>query len=142
MLNKEDLFNFELMDNSYQYITSSKAEAALDTAIVKVTSDRNDKFVILTDNTGDTETGYTYLSKLLGANNYNVITMEIEKGDIPDEVNTVVAYSPTKDYSEAAVKKLESFLYNGGNYGKSLIYISYRNKIESPNIDKLLNTAK
>ena len=139
VLNKEDLFNFELMDNSYQYITSSKAEAALDTAIVKVTSDRNDKFVILTDNTGDTETGYTYLSKLLGANNYNVITMEIEKGDIPDEVNTVVAYSPTKDYSEAAVKKLESFLYNGGNYGKSLIYISYRNKIESPNIDKLLN---
>ena len=68
VLNKEDLFNFELMDNSYQYITSSKAEAALDTAIVKVTSDRNDKFVILTDNTGDTETGYTYLSKLLGAN--------------------------------------------------------------------------
>ena len=30
VLHKEDLFNFELMNNQYQYITSSKAESALD----------------------------------------------------------------------------------------------------------------
>ena len=58
--------------------------------------------------------------------------------DIPDDVNTVIAYSPTKDYSENAVKKLRNFLYNDGKYTKSMIYIPYRNKAECPNIDKLL----
>ena len=138
VLHKEDMFNFELMDNQYQYITSSKAESAIDTAIVKVTSDRTDKIVILTDQTGESENGYLYLSKVLGSNNYNVVEMEIEKADIPDDVNTVIAYSPTKDYSENAVKKLRNFLYNDGKYTKSMIYIPYRNKAECPNIDKLL----
>lgn len=136
VLHKEDLFNFELMNNQYQYITSSKAESALDTAIVKVTSDKTDKIVIIKDNTTDS---YSYLTRLLTANNYDVKEIEAENQDIPDGVNTIISFAPTKDYSEAAVKKIKDFLYNDGKYSKSMIYIAYRNKAELPNIDGLLD---
>ena len=139
VLHKEDLFNFELMNQQYQYITSSKAESAIDTAIVKVTSDRSDKIVIVTDHTEENNSGYLYLSKVLTANNYEPVTLQIESGEIPDNVNTVICYAPTADYNEKAVEKLRGFLYNDGKYGKSMIYISYRNQIKSPNIDKLLD---
>ena len=97
VLHKEDLFNFELMNNQYQYITSSKAESALDTAIVKVTSDKTDKIVIIKDNTTDS---YSYLTRLLTANNYDVKEIEAENQDIPDGVNTIISFAPTKDYSK------------------------------------------
>ncbi len=135
VLHKEDLFNFDLMNNQYQYITSSKAESAIDTAIVKVTSDRTDEIVLLTDQSTDS---YSYLTKVLTANNYDVKAMEIEKADIPDGINTVIVFAPTKDYSTNAIKKLNDFLYNNGDYTKSVIYISYRNKANLPNIDEFL----
>lgn len=137
VLHKEDLYNYELMNNQYQYITSTKAESAIDTAIVKVTSDRSDKIVLLTDNSTDS---HDYLSRILTANNYEVVSMEIEKADIPENVNTVIVFAPTKDYSETAVKKLNDFLYNDGNYNKSMVYIAYRNKANLANIDKLLDS--
>ena len=135
VLRKEDMYNFEFMDEQYQYISSSKAESAIDTAIVKVTSERSDKVILLTDNT---EEDYSYLVKVLSANNYNVTEMEIEKADIPENINTVIAFAPTKDYSEGAAEKLRSFLYNEGNYSKSMIYVACSSKVDCPNITALL----
>ncbi len=137
ILKKEDLFNYALDQTGYQYITSSKAESAIDTAIVKVTSDVSNKIAIVNDNTED---DYSYISKLLTANNYEVIEMSIEKEDIPKDVNTVIAYAPAKDYTEKAVEKLRKFLNNDGNYDKSIFYIAYMGQTDTPNIDELLKS--
>ena len=138
ILKKEDLFNYALdQSTGYQYITSSKVESAIDTAIVKVTSEVSNKIAIVNDNTED---DYSYISKLLTANNYEVVEMSIEKEDIPDGVNTVIAYAPEKDYTEKAVEKLRKFLNNDGNYDKSIFYIAYMGQTETPNIDELLKS--
>ena len=121
-LKSDDMFNFDLYGD-YQYITSSKAESAIDTAIVKVTSDTETKIAILTDNTEDS---YSTLEAMLAANNYTLVPISIETQDIPSDAATVIAYAPTKDYSEKAIEKLRTFLINDEKYDRGLIFIAYR----------------
>lgn len=135
ILKATDLFNFSAYGD-YQYINSSKAEAALDTAILKVSSDEETKIAFLTDHTEDS---YTALDKMLAANNYTLVPMSVEKEDIPSGIDTVIAFAPTEDYSEAAVNKLRKYLKNDDKYGKALIFVSYRFDVECPNITKLLS---
>ena len=82
-----------------------------------------DKIVILTDQTGESENGYLYLSKVLGSNNYNVVEMEIEKADIPDDVNTVIISGMggrniigILKYKMNIVKKIDTFILSPNNY--------------------------
>ncbi len=133
-LKSDDMFNFDLYGD-YQYITSSKAESAIDTAIVKVTSDTETKIAILTDNTEDS---YSTLEAMLAANNYTLVPISIETQDIPSDAATVIAYAPTKDYSEKAIEKLRTFLINDEKYDRGLIFIAYRYEVECPNITGLL----
>lgn len=135
LLKVEDMFNFEVYGD-YQYITSSKAESAFDTAIVKVTSDVETKVAIITDNAEDS---YSTLETVLTSNNYILSPISIESDDIPDDVNTVIAWAPTEDYSEKAIEKIQTFLKNDGKYDKSLIFVAYRYEIECPNITALLS---
>lgn len=135
VLHKEDLYNFEYMNNTYQYITSSKAESAIDTAIVKVTSEKNDKIVMIADHAED---DYSYLVRVLTANNYDVQQVSLENDAIPKDVNTVIVYAPTKDYTEEQVKKLRDFLNNDNNYSKNMIYISTNKDSELENIETVL----
>ncbi len=134
LLKVEDMFNFELYGD-YQYISSSKAESAFDTAIVKVTSDTETKIGIITDNTEDS---YSTLESTLAANNYALVPFSIENEQIPDDVATVICYAPTKDYSKDATDKLRKFLKNDDKYDRGLIFIAYRFEIECPNITDLL----
>ncbi len=135
ILKATDLFNFSAYGD-YQYINSSKAEAVVDTAIIKVSSDVETKIAILTDHTEDS---YTALEKMLDSNNYKLVPMSVEKEKIPSDVDTVIAFAPTEDYSKEAVEKLRAFLKNDDNYGKGLIFISYRFDVECPNITALLS---
>ena len=130
----EDMFNFDVY-GEYQYITSSKAESAFDTAIVKVTSDVETKVAILTDKSEDS---YSTLETVLASNNYILTPITVESEDIPDDVNTVIAWAPTEDYSDKAVNKLKKFLENGGKFGKSLIFVPYRYETKCPKISALL----
>jgi len=131
----KDMFNFDIY-GQYQYITSSKAESAFDTAIVKVTSDVETKIAILTDYTEDS---YDTLSSVLSANNYKLVPMSIEKNDIPEDINTVIAFAPTEDYSKEAVEKIKKYLTNDNKFGKNFIFIAYRYEIECPNITELIS---
>ena len=135
ILSKEDMFNFELYADSYQYITSSKAEQAIDSAILKVTSEVVTNVALITDDSGN---DHSYFEKVLYLNNYNVIEMTIADQEIPDTADTVIIYAPTKDFSEEAISKLEKFIYNGGSYKKNLMYISNEKQNDLPNINAFL----
>ncbi len=134
VLKVEDMFNFDTY-GEYQYISSSKAESAFDSAILKVTSDVETKIAILTDKSED---NYSTLETVLASNNYVLSPMSIESDEIPDSVDTVIAWAPTEDYSDKAIKKLEKFLENDGKYNKNLIFVAYRYEIECPKITALL----
>ncbi|MBR2177212.1 MAG: Gldg family protein [Clostridia bacterium] len=136
IVSKEDMFNFELYASTYQYIVSSKAEQAFDSAILRVTSDVTTKVALLIDNAGD---DYSYFENVLNLNNYAVTEMKIEESEIPADTETVIAFAPTQDYSEADVNKIITFLNNNGEFGKNFMYIAHENKTDTPNIDKLLD---
>lgn len=131
----QDMFNFDVY-GEYQYITSSKAESALDTAVIKVTSDVETKIAILTDHTEDS---YSTLESVLAANNYILEPISIEKSEIPEDITTVIAYAPAEDYSKEAVEKIKKYLTNDEKFGRNFIFIAYRYEIECPNITDLLS---
>ncbi len=134
LLKVEDMFNFDVY-GEYQYIASSKAESAIDTAIVKVTSDTETKIAILTDKSEDS---YSTLETVLASNNYILTPVSIESEDIPSDINTIIAWAPTEDYSDKAIAKLKRFLKNDGKYNKNLIFVAYRYETECPKITSLL----
>lgn len=134
LIKVEDMFNFDLYGD-YQYIASSKAEAALDSAIVKVTSDTETKVAILTDKSEDS---YSTLETVLASNNYILTPISIESDNIPDDISTVIAWAPTEDYSTKAINKIKKYLKNDGKYDKNFIFVAYRYEIECPKITALL----
>ena len=135
ILSKEDMFNFELYAQNYQYITSSKAEQAFDSAILKVTSDVTTKVALVTNDSGD---DYSYFASLLSLNNYDILQLDIAKDEIPEETETLVLYAPTKDYSEDAINKLEAYYLNNNQYKKNIVYIATEYETDLPNIDAFL----
>lgn len=135
ILKVSDLFTFEVYSGEYQYITSSQAEQVIDQALVTVTSDVVTKTAVITDNSTKE---YDYFVKTLNANNYQTVEVSLEEEDIPTEVQTVLIYEPQKDFSEAALKKLEAFLLNGDNYGKSLLYVPDKGGADHPILDSFI----
>ncbi len=135
ILAADELFNFEAFDSYTTYISSSKAEQVIDSAILTVTSDIVTNVVLINDNCTD---DYSYFKTTLTSNNYNITEMSLITGEIPDNTDMIIVYAPTKDYTFEAVDKLEKFLENNGAYGKNMLYVPYSGKSSTPNIDSLL----
>ena len=136
ILTADEMFNFESYDGTYSYIASSQAEQQIDAAILTVTSDISTKVALVTDNCTD---DYSYLKSTLTSNNYEISEISLITDDIPDDTDMVIVYAPTKDYTYDAVEKIREFLENNNQYGKSMLYVSYRKGADTPNIDKLLS---
>ncbi len=50
----------------------------------------------------------------------------------------IVVPTPSADFNEDIIKKLSDFLYNDGNYDKSLLYVPSLTQTNLPNIDEFL----
>lgn len=135
ILSKYDLFNFETYNLQYEYVTSSKAEKAIDSALLTLTRDSVENILIVNDNcTKD----YSYLETVLKNNSYNVTEISLSANDIPENTDFIIAYAPTKDYSESIISKLENYLKNDEKYGKTLLYVPFGESTNTPNIDSML----
>lgn len=135
LLAKEDMYEFDIYASDYQYITSSMAEQAFDEAIMRVTSDVSTKVALITNDVGE---DFEYFVKVMKANNYEAVDVDIETDEMPSDCDIVILLAPMKDYSENAAAKLEEFLRNDDKYGRTMIAIPYKNKTETPNIDALM----
>lgn len=135
VLKTTELYNFDYYSDEYTYITSSKAEQAIDNSLALVTNDQTTNVVFLTDNSSQ---DYSYMKNTLSTNGYTVSEISINESDIPSETDMLVIYGPSKDYTEEAVSEIEAFLENGGKYGKTLIYAANSYDAQTPNLDKLL----
>lgn len=121
----------------YYYWTSTTIEQAVVTGLLDVTTSNKVKIEFLTGS-GQEEEIYSYLKDLLKKNAYDVSEVSLTTGDLSDETQIAVMYGPTVDLSEEATQKLESWLDNEGNYGKTLIYLPIDQKIETPNLDTVI----
>ncbi len=80
------------------------------------------------------------LVTLLEKNTYVVEKFDIDMAEsVPEEYDILVMNAPTMDYSADAVNKLDTWLSNGGLYGKNLIYFAaIENAAATPVLDQFL----
>ena len=134
ILTVEDLFNINVDYYTYSsYITSSKAEETITSALLNVVSDESVKVSVVTD--FSTKSYYEYFINLLKKNNYDVEEISLLTDDIDAETGIVVLLPPSKDYGSSAIEKLSEFLVNSGEYGKTVVYVPNITTVETPNLD-------
>lgn len=137
VLSVSDLFNTEFSYQTFtQQIISSKAEQVLTSAIMYVTDPEPKSAVILqADSAGISDDA---LQKLLENDGFNVSMVNPLTEPIPMEADMIVINAPTNDFSEGIIDQLYTYMENGGNYGKNMIYLASVSQKSTANIDAFL----
>ena len=119
-------------------------ESTLTSAIMSVT-DANPvsvAFIESMNNNAIYESSYAGVVKsfedLLSKNGYDCTAIDTSDDISPDDYDMIVLPVPNVDFSADIIDKLGDFLYNGGNYGKNMIYIPHLNSANLTNIDEFL----
>lgn len=136
VLDDYDIFNVQSYYGSYSYIASSRAEEAFDGAILAVTSEETTNVTIATDNSTE---DFSYFKNLLEQNNYKITEIKLESQDIPKDTDFLILLTPEKDYSADATNKILTFLTNGKEYGKNMLYVPNSKTVKTPNLDAVLS---
>ncbi len=129
-----NLFHYQYTAEGSLAIESSRAEEALTSAIVNVTSDKLVKVAVLTGN-GVVEA--KLFTARLSDNNYQRASVNL-MADSLEGFDGALLLAPATDLSEDVLRKLEAFLYNGGQYGKVLFYAGNATQGSLPNLDAFL----
>lgn len=138
VLTLDDLYNSEFNYYSFQYeYVSSKAEQELTSAIMYVTDPDPLKAVVL--NCETPAASYDNVLTLLESNGYEVSEIDPLTENIPEDADIVVINAPLNDFDESLIDQLYSFLDNGGQLGKNLIYLAHTQQKETKNIDAFLS---
>ena len=128
------------MMSMYGYTVTSEtsiAEQELLSGIMSITKVKPVKIAV---SAGFGETENADLKALLEKNAYIVETLDVDMAEtIPAEYDVLVMNAPTMDYSTEAINKIDTWLSNGGLYGKNLVYFaSISSPVETPNLDQFL----
>ncbi len=127
-------------DSNYQQKYLAASEKVMTSALMYVTEDKLIKAATLT---GHSETDLTSsenvdLASMLSANNYELTTLNITTQDFSEDIDLALLVSPSVDFTEQELQKLDAFLNNDGNYGKTLLYISSTTEAQLPNLNAFL----
>lgn len=136
ILDQYDIFNVKSYYSTYSYIASSKAEEAFDGAILAVTSTESTKLAIVEDNSTE---DFTYFKNILEQNNYELVSVKLEQEDIPKDAKMLIVFTPEKDFSKTAAKKIRTYLENNKEYGNNMLYIPSSKTYKTPNLDEVLS---
>jgi hypothetical protein len=119
LVRTEELFNYARGRQGELSIVSSRAEEAICTAILGVTSDRPLRAVFIT---GHAEYTMDDFAALLGKNNYQTAPWNLMRGRIDPGTDIAFIVAPKEDFTPEELERLDEFLINGGDYGKTLFY--------------------
>ena len=135
VLYSDDLYTY---DSSYN--TIDLTEEKITSAILNVTSDKIPNIYFLTgysDYKLEQSGGMYYLSQYLNDEvlNYNTLDMLVS-GSIPDDCNTLVITTPSKDFDELTTNEIINYINKGGN----ILWLNsaYGQSIELTNVNKIL----
>jgi hypothetical protein len=119
LVKTEELFNYTGSQQGNLSIASSRAEEALYTAILSVTSERPLRAALIS---GHGEYNIDAFTGILEKNNYEISHINLMGGAIDPLVDIVIIAAPQDDFGEGELRILDNFLINSGNYGKTLFY--------------------
>ncbi|MCH5203530.1 MAG: GldG family protein [Oscillospiraceae bacterium] len=120
----------------YGYIGNSLIEQEAVSAMIYVSDDDPAK-IVFTEGFG--EHGSEALSRLLSKNGYDVETVNLLTGELPEDADAVVIYAPSSDLNAEQLAKLDKFLDNNGKLGKNVFYFASSDQPKTPNIDGFLS---
>lgn len=123
--------------NSYGYIKSSNAEQAITSAIMGVT-DSNPVTVAVLSYKGAEASDVSGLTDLLDKNGYVITNVDIRTQELTDDIDIIVIPAPKIDYTAVETAKIETWLTNGGELEKDMIYVASVEQPKTPNLDALL----
>ncbi len=137
VLSTSDLFNTEV---NYYYFTeeivSSKAEQTLTSAIMYIT-DPEPKTAVYLNVITQSAVGEN-IQSLLEANGFDLKLVDPLTEEIPMDADLMILNAPMNDLAPEIIDQLYTFMENGGNYGKNMIYLASMSQNETPNIDAFL----
>lgn len=129
-----------MMSMYYSYSVTAEtsiAEQEILSGLMSITKVNPVKIGVLT---GFGETDCSDLTALLEKNSYVIETLDIDLAEsVPDEYDILILNAPSLDYSTDAVNKLDTWLSNGGLYGKNLVFFAATSSTSStPNLNQFL----
>jgi len=131
-----DLFNFTLSrDGASMVIGSSRAEEAITGAIMEIVTGEVVRAALLVGNGAKKPAAFL---SMLKDNNYDVVEINPFAAEIPDDASVVFLFGPGTDYTEYEIDKIDDFLYNNGNYGKTLFYTADSSSPTLPRLESYL----
>ena len=92
-------------------------------------------------NTDINNTSASIMASTLAKNGYDLQAVDLYTTELdPAQFDVLVLPAPVNDLTATAVEKISAFLYNDGDYDRSLIYIADFTQGKTPNLDELLGT--
>lgn len=142
-LTLEDCFTYDQEYYSYtggQYqFTGTTIEQAVVKGTLYVTSEET---VLVDIITSEGEEDATAIKNLLTDNAYEVKEVSLLTGQLDENAQFAVLYAPLVDISETSLESINTWLENGGKYGKTLLYVPNTDPtlgaLNTPNLDSLL----
>lgn len=135
VIKTSELFNYTYDSKGNAAIASSKADQVLSAALLNVTSDMQVAVNIIS---GNGEYTMPSFESLLLNNNFEVIYRNPATEDLDSCCKLAVLISPHTDLSPEVINKLDKFLYNNGEYGKTLLYTADAEQKQLPNLEAFL----
>lgn len=114
---------------------ANTTEQAITSAIMNVVDDKSVKVAVLN---AKSYFFMTDLIEMMTANGYEIEEVDATMGKIPEDATMLILNTPVTDLSPDMADKVEAFLYNDGNYGKTMFYVSCYKQGEMTNINNLL----
>ena len=134
-MNQELYYTYQ----TYAYdITGSSLAGTMVSALYIVTNESSVEVAVFGGHEVDQE--YTdAVQSFLRKNNYTFTQVDqLLNAKIAEETQFGLIVSPQTDYSAAELEVLDSFLENGGKYGRTLVYLPSIGQPQLPNLEEFL----
>jgi ABC-type uncharacterized transport system involved in gliding motility auxiliary subunit len=131
-LTSSDLFNIR---SSYygSYVASSKAEQAMTSALLNVTSDKKFLAAVIEGHDGSDVSAFLDLLRL---NAWDTVELNLLTEDIPPEASLLILARPSRDLDMQELQKLDAFLGEGQN--RTLFCLTEFDQPSLPNLTDFL----
>ena len=135
-----DYFTFNedyLTYYSYYVVEGSNIEQEAVSAMMYVS---NEDLVRVAFTEGYGEEDSSTLQTVLEKNGYSVETINLVTiSEIDPEIDIVVMFAPSMDVDNENLAKLDKFLDNNAQFGKTVFYFASTSQPQTPNIESFLN---
>lgn len=147
MLTTTDVFSFS-EEYAYYYgmnvISGQSIEQCMLTTIQKLTATDTLKIALTTGNSEflneqhQKYSSYSGLEDLLEDNAYEVVELNLLTEELSEDIDALLMVAPSVDITNEQSEKINDWLINGGDYGKTFMYVPFDFTESTKNMDLLL----